>query len=349
MGVFSSARKRFLAAVAVLPIVGLTLAGCSATDTETEQGSLGDINIQFSWIKNVEFAGEYFADTNGYYEEAGFDSVNFTAGPTATAAVVLSGEALVGISDAIAVTPVILEEEAPLKIIGATYQKSPFTILSLKDGANIETPQDLIGKRIGVQAGGNETLFDAMLAANGIDQSEVTKVPVEYDPSPLVNGEVDGFLAYIINESITVENLGFETTNLLFADNGLPFVAEAFVVTQDSIDNNREALKAFLYATVKGWKDALADPEEGARLAVEVYGADLGLDINKEIQQSEAQNELLVLTEETAANGLLTISEELQAQNIETLATAGYEITTDQLFDMSLLAEVFEENPELLD
>lgn len=348
MGVFSSARKRFLGVAAALPMFALALTGCSA-DSEPEQGSLGDINIQFSWIKNAEFAGEYFADTNGYYEEAGFSSVNFTAGPTATAAVVLSGEALVGISDAIAVTPVILEEEAPLKIIGATYQKSPFTILSLKDGADIATPQDLIGKRIGVQAGGNETLFDAMLKANGIDEDQVTKVPVEYDPSPLVNGEVDGFLAYIINESITVENLGLETTNLLFADNGLPFVAEAFVVTQDSIDNNREALKAFLYATAKGWKDALADPEEAARLAVEVYGADLGLDISKEIQQSQAQNDLLVLTEETAANGLLTISEELQAQNIQTLATAGYTITAEQLFDMSLLAEVYEENPDLLD
>ena len=163
MGVFSSARKRFLGVAAALPIVALALSGCASAETETEQGSLGDINIQFSWIKNVEFAGEYFADTNGYYEEAGFNSVNFTAGPTATAAVVLSGEALVGISDAIAVTPVILEEEAPLKIIGATYQKSPFTILSLKDGANIETPQDLIGKRIGVQAGGKHTRFDAML------------------------------------------------------------------------------------------------------------------------------------------------------------------------------------------
>ena len=332
--------------LAAATAASIALVGCAPA---AENQDFGALDIQFSWIKNAEFAGEYFADSNGYYAEEGFTSTNFIAGPTATAAVVLSGGALVGLSDAVAVTPVILEEEAPLKVIGATYQKSPFTILSLKDGANIETAQDLIGKRIGVQAGGNETLFDALLAANGIDASLVTKVPVEYDPSPLVNGEVDGFLAYITNESITVANLGFETTNLLFADNGLPFVAEAFIVTQDSIDNNREALKGFLRATIRGWKDALADPEEGARLAVDVYGKELGLDLAKEIQQSNSQNDLLVLTPETQANGLLTISAELQAQNIETLATAGYTITAEQLFDMSLLAEVYEENPELLD
>ena len=344
MAKLSLTRRAALVAVAAATTVALV--GCSAAE---ETNDFGALDVQFSWIKNAEFAGEYFADSNGYYAEEGFSSVNFIAGPTATAAVVLSGGALVGLSDAVAVTPVILEEGAPLKIIGATYQKSPFTILSLKDGANIQTAQDLIGKRIGVQAGGNETLFDALLAANGIDASQVTKVPVEYDPSPLVNGEVDGFLAYITNESITVANLGYETTNLLFADNGLPFVAEAFIVTQDSIDNNREALKGFLRATIRGWKDAIADPAGGAQLAVDNYGKELGLDINKEIQQSEAQNNLLVLTDETRANGLLTISEQLQQQNIETLARAGYTITADQLFDMSLLAEVYAENPELLD
>ena len=337
---------RRVALFAAATATSIALVGCAPAE---EASDFGALDVQFSWIKNAEFAGEYFADANGYYAEEGFSSTNFIAGPTATAAVVLSGGALVGLSDAVAVTPVILEEGAPLKIIGATYQKAPFTILSLKDGADIQTAQDLIGKRIGVQAGGNETLFDALLAANGIDASQVTKVPVEYDPAPLVNGEVDGFLAYITNESITVANLGFEVTNLLFADAGLPFVAEAFIVTQDSIDNNREALKGFLKATIKGWKAAIADPEEGARLAVDVYGKELGLDIAKEIQQSQSQNDLLVVTDETRANGLLTISEALQAQNIETLATAGYTITADQLFDLSLLAEVYEENPELLD
>ncbi len=342
--------KKFrpLAAIAAISTAALVLTGC-ASDSAEQTDSYGELGVQFSWIKNAEFAGEYFADANGYYQEAGFSSVNFIAGPTATAAVVLSGEVLVGLSDAIAVTPVILEEGAPLKIIGATYQKNPFTILSLKDGANIATPQDLIGKRIGVQAGGNETLFDALLAANGIDASQVTKVPVEYDPAPLVNGEVDGFLAYVTNESITVQNLGYEVTNLLFAENGLPFVAEAFIVTQDSIDNRREELKAFLYATIRGWKDAIANPDEGARLAVEVYGKDLGLDINKEKQQSKTQNDLLVLTDETRANGLLTISKELQDLNIQTLSRAGYNITAEQLFDMSLLAEVYAEHPELLE
>ncbi len=338
-------KGRITALSASLAVAALALTGCAPA--ATEKADFGDLSIQLSWIKNSEFAGQFFAVENGYYTDAGFSSVNLVAGPAATEAEVLSGNALVGIANPISTAPVILNEGAPLKIIGTTYQKNPFTILSLKDGANIETIQDLIGKRIGVQAGPNETLFDALLKANGIDASEVTKVPVQYDPAPLTNGEVDGFLAYVTNESFVVADQGFEVTNLLFADNGLPFVTESFVVTQDSIDNNREALKAFLKATILGWKDAIADSDGGADLAINNFGKDLGLNAKKEYYQSKTQNEILVQTDETAANGLFTISEAMIAQNLATLEAAGYSITAEQLFDLTLLAEVYAENPDL--
>jgi ABC-type nitrate/sulfonate/bicarbonate transport system substrate-binding protein len=338
-----SLKGRITALSASLAVAALALTGCAPA----EKADFGELNVQLSWIKNSEFAGEFFAVENGYYTDAGFSSVNLVAGPAATEAEVLSGNALVGIANPISTAPIILGENAPLKIIGTTYQKNPFTILSLKDGGNIATVQDLIGKRIGVQAGPNETLFDALLKANGIDASKVTKVPVQYDPAPLVNGEVDGFLAYVTNESFVVENEGYEVTNLLFADNGLPFVTESFVVTQDSIDNNRAALKAFLKATILGWKDSIADSDAGADLALNIYGADLGLNADKEYYQSKTQNEILVQTDETAANGLFTISDAMIAQNLATLKAAGYTITAAQLFDMSLLKEVYEENPEL--
>ena len=337
-------KARITAIAAALALSALSLTGCAPA---AEPKDFGKLNIQLSWIKNSEFAGQFFAVENGYYTEAGFSEVNLIAGPAATEAEVLSGNALVGIANPISTAPIILEEGAPLKIIGTTYQKNPFTILSLKEGGNIQTVQDLIGKKIGVQAGPNETLFDALLKANGIDQSQVTKVPVQYDPAPLVNGEVDGFLAYVTNESFVVESQGYEVTNLLFADNGLPFVTESFVVTQDSIDNNREALKAFLVATIRGWKDAIADSKGGADLALNNFGADLGLNADKEYYQSKTQNDILVQTEETKANGLFTISSAMIDLNLATLKSAGYVIKAEQLFDLSLLKEVYDENPDL--
>jgi len=349
---------RRIALTAGAAAVALSLAACAGGSGDTGSGSTtgsggseaadyGDLNLQLSWIKNEEFAGEFFADSNGYYDEAGFSEVVMTAGPSTGTAELLSGSADVALSDSVSVGTVVANEEAPLKIIGATFQANPFTILSLADGGNIATPEDMIGKRIGVQAS-NSSLFTALLAANDIDESELTIVPVDYDPSVLVNGDVDGFVAYVTNEAITVSMQGIETTTLNFADNGLPFVAETVTVTDQTIAENREMLKAFLVAEIKGWTDQLADPEEGARLAVEEYGVDLDLEMEKAIAGSEAQNELAV-SADTEEGGLFVITEELQEQTVATLKAVGLDLEASDLFDLSLLAEVYEENPDLID
>ncbi|WP_062515905.1 ABC transporter substrate-binding protein [Demequina gelatinilytica] len=352
-------------AVATAAVAALALAGCSSSEAEpegsstgaagtteetaaaVEPGTYGDFAVQLSWIKNEEFSGEFFADANGYYTDAGFASVSLTPGPSTGAAELLSGTADVALSDAVSIGSAVAAEEAPLKIIGTTYQKNPFTVLSLADGGNIATVDDMVGKKIGVQAS-NTSLFEALLAANGLTDGDVTIVPVEYDPAPLTNGEVDGFIAYLTNEAITVAAAGYDTVNLPFADNGLPFVAETVTVTDQSIEENRDALKAFLYAEILGWTDAVNDPAEGARLAYEVYGSDLGLDPANSEAGAIAQAEDLVVSEETVANGLFTISDELQASTLASLAGAGIELEAADLFDMSLLAEVYEEHPELI-
>ncbi|OCG73962.1 ABC transporter substrate-binding protein [Microbacterium sediminis] len=350
---FRTSRTR-RASVALLGTAAavLALAACSTGDDDasSEPGAaaegFGDITLQLSWIFNEEFAGEYVADSEGYFAEAGFDSVTLVPGPSTGVAELLSGTADIALSDSVAVGTAIANESAPLKIIGATFQANPFTILSLGDGGNIAAPEDLIGKKIGVQDS-NTSLFNALLAANGIDASEVEVVPVQYDPAPLVNGEVDGFVAYLTNEAITVEMMGLDTVNLPFAENGLPFVAETFTVTQETLDSQPEMLKAFLTAEIRGWTDAVADPQLGADLAMETYGTDLDLDPEKTLAGSEAQN-ALVTSADTEEHGLFVITEELQEMTIESLAGAGIEITADQLFDLSLLEEVYADNPELV-
>lgn len=342
--------NRALRTTAVLTGAALVMTACGGSDdseSSAEGGDLGPVSLQLSWVKNAEFAGEYFADSNGHYTDVGFSDVTMDPGPGPIETLVASGEVDFGLSNAVSTAQVIAEEDAPLKIIGTKFQKNPFTILSLADGGNIATPQDLVGKKIGVQAGGNETLFDALLEVNGIDPASVEKVPVEYDPAPLIDGEVDGFLAYITNESITVESAGYTVTNLPFADNGLPFVAESIITTEQMIADEPEKVKAFLEAEILGWQDYLRDPEEGARLAVEEYGKDLDLDMAKEVEQAEVQSTLIV-TPDVEANGLLTITDELVGQVLDTLAAADIGVTeADDLFDLSLLEELLEEKPEL--
>ena len=101
----------------------------------------------------------------------------------------------------------------------------------------------------------NASVFAALLNANGIDPADVDVVPVDFDPTPLMNGEVDGFMAYLTNEAITVELAGYEVTNLSYAENGVPYVAETYSVTDQYLAENEDLLKAFLIAEIKGWTD----------------------------------------------------------------------------------------------
>ncbi|MDE0775894.1 ABC transporter substrate-binding protein [Nocardioides sp.] len=351
--------------VATSLVAALALAGCGSDDdgdggSGSGDESFGEISLQYSWIKNEEFAGEFYAYENGYYDDAGFEAVNGISGPDTGVAKLLSGTVEVALSDSASVGAAIAEQDAPLTIIGATFQKNPFTILSLADGGDIATPQDMVGKTIGVQDS-NASVFAAILNANDIDPADVDVVPVDFDPTPLIEGDVDGFMAYLTNEAITVENAGFEITNLPYAENGVPYVAETFTVTDQYLAENRELLKQFLIAEIKGWSDVFTEPTDDTVALItkyydqaasendegleSVFGA---LDPDKTAQGMEAQLEL-VATEDTAANGLFTITPELQQQTVDSLAAAGWEVSVEEMFDTSIIDEIYEENPELMD
>lgn len=109
----------------------------------------------------------------------------------------------------------------------------------------------MVGKKIGVQSGANQVIFAALLKANGIAEGDVEIVPVQFDPMVVTTGEVSGFMSYITNEPILLAARGFEVTTFLLAENKLPLVAETFTVLQESIDNDREKVKAFLKAEIQ--------------------------------------------------------------------------------------------------
>ena len=346
------------AGLAVLATGGMSalLAACGSSSKSsssnssnssggTTAGSLGDLTFQLSWIKNVEFAGEYIADTKGYYKQAGFNNVNLlSGGPTVQQdAVVASGKALVCIS-APDITSGAINNGADLVTIGAQYQKNPFAITSLASKP-ILTPQDMVGKKIGVQAT-NEAVWNAFLKANNLNPSSIHKVVVQFDPTPLKAGEVDGWFAFITNEPNLLKVQGVDTHSFLLADYKYPLVSEAYVVRRESLQKDRDKLKGMLKADIMGWHDNLKNPALGATLAATKYGKDQNLTVTEQTLESKAENEL-ILTPDTKANGIFTITPELIDENISTLALANINITKDKLFDMSVVQEVYDENPDL--
>ena len=347
-------RRQFLGAGAALSafvVAGPTLlAACgdskSSTSSSSSSAKLGTAGVQLSWIKNTEFAGSYLADTNGYYTKVGFDKVDLLSGGpnVATEPVVNGGQALIGYTFTEPLAAAI-KEGAKLKIIAAMFQKNPFGIVSV-EAKPINTPADLVGKKIGVQAV-NQPIWDALLKINKLDASKITVVPVQFDPTPLVKGEVDGWFAFVINEPITVKELGGKPVVMGLQENGFTVFQQVVITTEDSLKNNRAKVKALLTAELMGWQKNLADPAVGAKLAVDTYGKDLGLTLAHETEENTLQI-ALQKSPTTDKKGLGYMSAEDIDKNLAVTAQMGLTSMTKATYTNELLDEIYKDGIDLL-
>ncbi|GHF32077.1 ABC-type nitrate/sulfonate/bicarbonate transport system substrate-binding protein [Amycolatopsis bartoniae] len=342
--------RRGMLRLGLATTAGFALAACGTPANSgsggTADGGLGELNYAFSWLYDVTQAGSYVADTKGYYKQVGFTSVKFIpGGPSAVSVLtqLANGSAQFGVSSPTEIVGANANG-ASFRIIGAMYQEDPRCIVSLA-GKPLKTPADLKGKTIAV-ADADKPFMQAFLDVNGVTASEVTIVPFQYDPAPLVAGQVDGILDYSTNSPISLQQSGHEPAVMMFAEFNWSTVTQTYVASTDQISESADLLKAALRADIMGWRDNIADPKEGASLAVDNYGKSLKFSLDNQLGCNEAEI-VLMKTADTEKNGIFTVTDELQQATVRTLALSGVHTTAADLFDLSLLTAVYQEHPEL--
>src|SRR6185295_16200651 len=128
----------------------------------------------------VAFAPDLVGKAGGYFEREGLDvTITGGRGPTQSVQQVLSGQALMSRTGATEIMKAIANDGAPVVVVATINQGSPFFVIS-KRTAPIRSPQDMLGKVIGVvsKGGGTENLLDAMLAEKGIEPAMVKREAV---------------------------------------------------------------------------------------------------------------------------------------------------------------------------
>ncbi|MGH7912501.1 MAG: ABC transporter substrate-binding protein [Candidatus Dormibacteraceae bacterium] len=329
---------RSAAAVAILGAAPGLLAACGSSPSGGGK-SLGSASLQLSWIENVEFAGCYVAASKGYYRKEGLQVTLLSGGPNvAQMPVLASGKALVAYADPVT-TAAANAQGGDFVQIGALYQKSPYAVMSLPANP-IRTPKDMIGKKIGVAAGDLDA-WSSFLKLNHVSAQSVTRVPVQFDPTPLVSGEVDGFVSYYQEEPSELAAKGVKTTVMLWDDYGYKIFGQTHVTTQQALGDStkRKQIVALMKAEVRGWQDQVKDPAGGAKLTIQRSGKSLGLSLQE--QTDEAQRALpLIQTSDTKAHGLLWMTDARVQDSIATLAATNVKATRSQ-FTTQILQEVY--------
>jgi len=320
-------------------LLGAASSVASASPVRTAPRALPSASLQLDWIEDIEFAGSYVAKSNGYYTKAGADVTLLAGGPsTSVEPVVVAGKALVGISGP-DLTSSAIDNGAGLTIIGAQLQKAPQAMMSLAKSP-IKDPKGMIGKKIGVQAG-NLLSFKAFLKLQGIAVSSVDIVPVQFDPSPLAAGTVDGWYSFITNEPFLLAAKGVKTYTWLLYDYGYKLYSGTYLCRTSSLSNaaERAQIVAIMKGEAQGWEKAFADPTLAGKLTVDVYGKTNGLELSTQISELAAYKKLFV-SPTTEKSGLFWMSPADVAANIATLKLVNIKSST-KYFTNEILQEVY--------
>ncbi|WP_407267734.1 ABC transporter substrate-binding protein [Radiobacillus sp. PE A8.2] len=252
-------------------------ANSQTTDGTGEEEELEKVVLRLKWIHQAQFAGFYAAKEKGFYEEAGLDvEIRPGGADFPSVQMVASGDEHFGVTGADQIL-LAREKGVPVKALSVIYRDSPFALFSLKD-SGVESIEDLVGETVGVKLGGNEELtYRAMVENAGVDGSEITEMPVKYDLSPLLSGQVKAWPGYVINEVISAQEQGYEVNVISPSDYDINFYADTIFAKDELIENDPELVESFVQASMKGWQYALDNPEEAAEFGLD-YGEDLSLD-----------------------------------------------------------------------
>jgi ABC-type nitrate/sulfonate/bicarbonate transport system substrate-binding protein len=265
---------------------------------------LTPLTMQLQWIKDAQYAGWWVADANGYFRDAGIALTIVAGGPNVSSieALVQGGRADVGIDQLERVVDANAEG-ADLVVIGALYQTSPSGLLSLPR-LPVRTARDILGKRLGLQQGG-EVYIDAILRVNNLPL-DYKQIVVGFDPEPLLQGACDAYLCFVVNQpfALAVHHIPYVVAT--FDQLGYASCVGTLFCRRDYLRANRAVLVRYLRALQRGWLADFQDPVRGAALAVQTYGASLGLEMNQQIAVNRAQAPL-IQSAETRAHGLFWI------------------------------------------
>jgi len=253
-------------AISILIAMVMTVAATGATGcTQEKPGKPEQFEKVTIGISTTSLLPSliHIAEEKGYFLEEGID-VEIKGYPTGKAALAatFNGEVDMG---TVADTPIVFN----------SFERNDFTVfvtildstqhakaLARKD-RGINTPQDLIGKKVATTIGTTAHFFmSVFLTLNGIDVSDVEIVNMKPGEMvvAIVNGDVDAICAWEPKVLNAAKNLG---DNAIILPSDVGYKATFNLVTMnDYIENNPELIRNVIKALVKAEEFASNNREE---------------------------------------------------------------------------------------
>ncbi len=278
-------------APAVLVGAALLVAACSGSSspgpttraTEPPAGSAGATEVPPSpspaaptklvvglgFIPSVQFAQYYLALQAGYYRDAGLDVTLENKIDPDLVTLIGQGAIDIGNADGTSVIPAV-SQGIPIRYVATTYGTYPSVVFA-KKSSGIAGPADLKGKKLGIPGkfGSSWIMLQALLRSVGLtpDDLEIVPYPDFGQGIAVREGAVDAATGFANNEPVQLELAG-EPAVVLHVDDVTPLPGPGLVTATKTLETKRDALAAFVAATLRAMDEIAADPEKGLDAAV---------------------------------------------------------------------------------
>jgi NitT/TauT family transport system substrate-binding protein len=241
------------------------------TATAIPEGSVEpvDLKVGLGYIPSVQFAPFYLAEQQGSYEAAGLNVEFLHQTDQDLIPLVGQGTVDVGIGDGTSVIPAV-SQGIPVRYLATIYGKFP-SIVFAKQSAGIRTPADLAGKKLGTPGrfGSGWVALQAMLQSAGLtpEDLEIVEYPDFGQGAAVAADQVDAATGFANNEPVQLELSG-TPASVLRVDDIVALPGPGLIAGVGTLEEQQDAVQAFLTATLQAMEEIRADPEVGLDAAI---------------------------------------------------------------------------------
>lgn len=315
---------------AMLAAGALLLTGCGADNAARSAASLDEgkqlreLTVVLDWYPNALHAFLYEAEEKGYFAHEGLTvNIQSPAGVNDAMSMVAAGKADIGLYYQQDVIQARVEQNVPVKSVGAVVQAPLNIILSLKD-KNITRPEDLAGKTIGYAGTElSEALVRSIMKSSGADASDVKMVDVGFElMAAMTTGNVDATIGCLVNHEVPqMEKEGFEVNYFFPDDFGVPQYYEGIFLAGDKmIEEEPEVIAAFLRGCQKGFADFKAEPDAVLQVLLDNQDAS-NFPLDPDVEKKSVETLLPLM--ETSDAPFLSQTEKCWQENIDWMYDEG--------------------------
>ena len=244
-------------------LIVVLVSACSGIGTkEDPSAELVIIRLPMGYIPNVQYAPFYAGVEEGFFAEAGLEIEFDYSYETDGVALVGANELQFSLVSGEQV-PIARAEGLPIVYVMAWYGQYPVAAVAKSD-QNLETPQDLAGKRIGLPGlfGANYVGLRALMGFAGLEEKDLTLESVGFNQvEVLVADTSEVIVGYIANEPVQLAAQGYDLDILLVSDY-LDLVSNGLITNQATLEENPDLVRRMVTATMKSIQFAVENPEE---------------------------------------------------------------------------------------